>query len=136
MLYGHRNIAMLYGGPRLNLIYISALPYRGKVQGRERARGRTIYSYSIGSVDLPGCRSRFLIPPPGTAHRSPTLPLIFTITAASETCSSPFTVHLADVHGMVSRLHFSGYFFVILSKICSREVKIETRWLFGGMRTR
>lgn len=34
MLYGHRNIAMLYGGPRLNLIYISALLHRGKCEER------------------------------------------------------------------------------------------------------
>lgn len=41
MLYGHRNIAMLYGGPCLNLIYISALPHRGnwgwgRMSGGER----------------------------------------------------------------------------------------------------
>lgn len=34
MLYGHRNIAMLYGGPRLNLIYISALLHREKCEDR------------------------------------------------------------------------------------------------------
>lgn len=39
MLYGHRNIAMLYGGPRLNLIYISALPHQGKYRGQQEGRG-------------------------------------------------------------------------------------------------
>lgn len=45
MLYGHRNIAMLYGGPCLNLIYISALPHRGSTgrrRGMERGEGRTL----------------------------------------------------------------------------------------------
>lgn len=71
MLYGHRNIAMLYGGPCLNLIYISALPHRGnwgggggggRGEGPRRGKKNAIYSYSIGSPGPSSLRrSRYLI---------------------------------------------------------------------------
>lgn len=83
MLYGHRNIAMLYGGPCLNLIYISALPHRGnwgggggggRGEGPRRGKKNAIYSYSIGSPGPSSLRrSRYLISlgPECSKHRRP-----------------------------------------------------------------